>query len=151
MTKFKDTMQRWRTLSLFKETASLPKEHVLFTFEEARTLYIECGDPTGYLFAVKHLGGWKHWLMMKNSSALSSKIEEWEEELEVKLRSDAVKNMIKLSDGDKGYQANKFLVDGGWLRRKAGRPTKESINKEKKIQAELYTELESSVDLKSPH
>ena len=148
MNQFKDKMFRWRTLSLFKESAAYPKEHVLYTFEEARKLYIECNDPTGYTFATTHLGGWKHWLLLKGSSAIAEKIDEWEQELEVKLRAEAVGNMIKLSIGDKGYQANKFLVDGGWVQKKAGRPTKESIKRETKVRADMYAELEESVDLR---
>ena len=148
MNKFKDKMHRWRTLSLFKETASYPRDFYLFTFEEARKLYIECNDPTGYVFATTHLGGWKHFNLMKQSKSIAVEIERWEEELEVKLRAEAVGNMIKLSEGDKGYQANKFLVDGGWIQKKAGRPTKEAQRKAVKQHIAEYDELSSSVDLK---
>jgi len=148
MDKFKDVMKRWRTLSLFRETAAQPREHVLYTFEEARKLYLECNDPTGYVFATTHLGGWKHFQLLRQSQAIAEKIDEWEAELEVKLRCDAVGNMIKLSDGDKGYQANKFLVDGGWIQKKAGRPSKLAVKRETKIRADMYAELEESADLR---
>ena len=148
MSKFKDIMNRWRTLSLFQETAPQPKENVLFTFEEARQLYLECNDPTGYLFATKYLGGWKHYEILKASQQVLERIEEWEWELEVKLRAEAVSHMITLSQGDKGYQANKFLVDGGWIQKKAGRPTKEQTKKAIKQHLTEYSSLEGSVDLK---
>jgi len=148
MNKFKDKMHRWRTLSLFKETAPYPQDNVLFRFADARQIYVECGDPTGYTFATEHLGGWKHWLALRNSSRIEEEICKWEEELEVKLRSRAVQNMIKLSDGDKGYQANKFLVDGGWIKKGAGRPTNAAKRKAIKQHIEEYDELSSSVDLK---
>ncbi len=146
--KFKDSQNRWRTKSLFWNIALTPKEHVLFTFEEARILFLETNDPTGYRFAVDHLGGWKHFLLIKQSPVIGDKIAEWEEELEIKLRSESVRNMMKLSQGDKGYQANKFLIDGGWIQKKAGRPTKEAIKKNHKMQQNMYAELEGSVDLK---
>jgi len=148
MDKFKDKMKRWRTLSLFRETALQPRDNVLYTFEEARKLYIECGDPTGYKFATTYLGGWKHFNNLKGSAIIAAKIEEWEDELEIKLRADAVGNMIKLAEGDKGYQANKFLVDGGWLKKGAGRPTKEAKRKAIKQHIEEYDSLSASVDLK---
>ena len=148
MDKFKDKMHRWRTLSLFKETASYPRDFYLFTFEEARNLYMECNDPTGYVFATTYLGGWKHFNLLRQSKALGDQIDRWEEELEVKLRAEAVGNMIKLSAGDKGYQANKFLIDGGWVQKKAGRPSKLAVKRETKIRADMYAELEESADLR---
>jgi len=148
MNKFKDKMNRWRTLSLFKETATYPQEHVLFTFEEARELFVECNDPTGYKFATTHLGGWKHFSLLRNSKALTEQVDIWEAELEIKLRSEAVGNMIDLSKGERGYQASKFLVDGGWLKKGAGRPTKAAQNKAIRQHIEEYDSLSGSVDLK---
>ena len=58
--------------------------------------------------------------------------------------------MHKLADGDKGYQANKFLVDGGWKQKTAGRPTRKAVEKEVKMQARAYEEFNNVVDLK-PH
>lgn len=150
MNKFKDTIGRFRTVSLFKETAVTDKSFVLFTMQEARELFVACDDPTGYRFATEHLGGWKHWLSLKNSSKVNEFIVQWEEELEVKLRSQSLGNMLKLSKGDKGYQANKFLIDGGWKQKTAGRPSKEAIKKETRIQARAYEEFNNVVDLK-PH
>ena len=144
---FKDTMNRWRTLSLFKETAP-KKDFVLFTMEEARELYVGLDDPTGYKFAIEHLGGWKHWKSICNSNALYEHIQGWEEELEIKLRSSSLRHMLKLAQGDKGYQANKFLIDGGWKQKVAGRPSKESIKKETKIQAKVYSEFNNVRDLR---
>jgi len=147
MNKFKDTVGRFRTVSLFKETSLPPREYVIYTMQEARILFVECEDPTGYKFATEYLGGWKHWLALKRSTKVNEFILEWEEELEVKLRSKAILNMLKLSDGDKGYQANKFLIDGGWKQKKAGRPSKADIRKETRIQAKAYSEFNNVVDL----
>lgn len=149
MNKFKDTIGRFRTVSLFKETAITGKDFVLFTMQEARDLYVASDDPTGYKFATEHLGGWKHWLSLKNSTKVNDFIVEWEEELEVKLRSMSLDNMLKLSKGDKGYQASKFLIDGGWKQKVAGRPSKAAIKRETRIQAKAYEEFNNVVDLKS--
>jgi len=150
MNKFKDTIGRFRTVSLFKETCIGDKSFILYTMQEARDLYVATNDPTGYTFAGEHLGGWKHWIALKNSSRVNVFIEEWEEELDIKLRSMSLENMLKLSKSDKGYQANKFLIDGGWKQKKAGRPTKAAIKKETRILAKAYEEFDNVVDLK-PH
>lgn len=150
MNKFKDTMNRWRTQSLFKETATMDKTSIVYTMEEARKLFVATDDPTGYTFAIEHLGGWKHWLALRNSTPVNNHIEEWMEELEIKLRAGSLKNMLKLAVGDKGYQANKFLIDGGWKQKTAGRPTKAAIHKETRMQAKTYEEFNGVADLK-PH
>ena len=140
-------MNRWRTLSLFKETAPT-KTFILFTMDEARALYVATNDPTGYKFATEQLGGWKHWKAVCNSNALYEHIQTWEEELEIKLRSTSLGHMLELAQGDKGYQANKFLIDGGWKQKTAGRPSKAAIKKETKIQAKVYSEFNNVRDLR---
>ncbi len=87
--------------------------------------------------------------MLKNNKVIGAAIEAWEEELAVKLTSESVGNMIKLAEGDKGYQANKFLIDAGWEKKGAGRPTKEAKKKAIRQHIEEYDELNSSVDLKT--
>lgn len=146
MIKFKDTMNRWRTLSLFKETAP-KKDFVIYTLDEARILFVESNDPTGYKFSTECLGGYNHWKALKNSG-VAEHIEEWEEELEIKLRSTSVLNMLKLAEGDKGYQANKFLIDGGWKQKTAGRPSKKDINKNLQVKTKAYSEFNNVRDLK---
>jgi len=137
-------MGRWITSGLFKETAQ-SKDYILWTIAEARSLYVETGDPTGYDFAVNHVGGWKHWLALKESPALSHHISQWEEELEAKVRSASLKNIIKLSEGDKGYQASKFLTDGGWKPKEIGRPTREKIEREVRIKSAMYNEFDLEI------
>lgn len=144
ITKFKDTIGRWYTVALFKEFAP-DKKHVLFTTEEAKQLYLECNDITGYEFATKHLGGWQHWVALHNSPKVLPLIEQWEEELEVRIRSESIKNIALLSKGEKGYQAAKFLADKGWKVKGVGRTTKEAIDKEAKIQSKLYDEFKGNV------
>jgi hypothetical protein len=148
MNKFKDSVGRFFTKGLFKETAIGEKKFVLYTLEEAKQLYLSCDDITGYEFASNHLGGWKHWIALHNSPTLEPILREWEEELEVKLRSQAIKNIMTLSVTDKGYQASKFLADRGWKVKETGRPTKEAIQKETRVQSRMYEEFSNVVDLK---
>ena len=141
---WKDNQNRWLTVGLFKETAS-QKKWVQYTLEEAKQLYLASEDPTGYDFATTCLGGWQHWLAIKESSTLEGIIAGWEEELEVKLRSKGLKQIALLAKCNKGYQAAKFMAEGSWKPKELGRPTKEKIQRESRIKSKMYDEFTSNV------
>ena len=138
--KFKDVMGRWITSGLFKETAQ-KKDYIVYTLDEARKLFIEMNDPTGYLFANTALGGWKHWLALKESPALAHHLLQWEEELEIKIRAEGLQRVYEESRGDKGYQAAKYLVEAGWKKKGVGRPSSAAIKKESTLRANIYDEF----------
>lgn len=149
MNEFKDKQNRWYTIGLFKETSA--PEHlskIRWTLEEAKDLYIAERDVTGYQFAKKHLGGWVHFKALKNSPRLKPIIAEWQEELEVLLRCEAITKIIDLSKTDKGYQAAKFLSDRGYVEKQVGRRTKDEIEKRAKIDAQLYSEFNNVTKIK---
>ena len=126
---FKDSCSRWLTTGLFKETAMGDKNFIIMTLEEGRKKFVELEDMTGYKFSQEHLGGYAHWKALE-ASTFAPHIEDWREELEVKLRCKALENIAaEASEGH--YQANKFLADRGWDTRGAGRPSK--LEKEKKV------------------
>ncbi len=135
MSSFKDSKGVWLTLGLFGDKAGPYKKGIIFdTLDEARRKFIELEDPTGVLFADKYLGGYAHWKAVRASKGLCEDIEEWEEELEVRLRSKAliqIKNMSEVS-----FQASKLILDKGWDK-KAGRPTKEAVEKEVRVQSKI--------------
>jgi len=145
--QFKDSNGRWFTKGVFHEYATDPST-AIYHIDEAKQYYMECRDITGYDFAVQYLGGWRHWLTLHNSPILEPILREWEEELEVKLRSEAVKHIVNLSKTDKGYQAAKYLADRGWKVRDAGRPSKEEIQRETSVQSKMYDEFKNVVDFK---
>ena len=137
---FKDTMDRFITSGLFKETAQT-KNWIEYTLKEAKVLFIECGDPTGYLFSEKHLGGYQHWLALKQSPALEHHLLSWEDELEVKIRAEGLKRVIEESEKKTGYQAAKYLVQAGWKMKELGRPTKQKIKEESIKRSKIYEEF----------
>lgn len=147
-TPFKDAQGRWITSGLFKETAKGQAQFVLWTLDEAKALYIDCGDPTGYEFAATHLGGWKHWLILRGSPVMEGIIAEWEEELEAKLRAGAVRRIVDHSRTDKGYQAAKYLAEAGWKPKELGRPTREKVETEARIKNKMYAEFGDVVEFK---
>jgi hypothetical protein len=144
MDKFKDTLGKWITTGLFHEL-SQSRHNIIWTLAEARKKYLDTEDPTGYTFATEHLGGWDHWQAIKNSPTLEAHIAKWEEEMEVRIRSQGLKRIMVHSKGDKGYQAAKYLVEAQWIKNEKGRPTKEKVDREARIRSKLYDEFDTAV------
>lgn len=151
---FKDSMGRWFTKGLFWETCRPDnKEWASYTLKEQeheglpslKALYLETSDPTEYEFATSYLGGWLHWKALCECSWFQPHLEDWREELEVKLRSEGIKKIAEHSRGEKGYQAAKYLADRGWDMRKAGAPSKEERARELKVQSRLHDEIDDDM------
>jgi hypothetical protein len=113
-------------------------------YPSLKRLYLLCEDPTEYTFATTYLLGWRHWQRLCENKVLRKHIDEWRDELEVKLRSQGVREMLKSATAG-NYQAAKFLADRGWINRGAGRPSKEDIEHEKKVQASISDEFSADV------
>lgn len=152
--KMLDTSGRPITQSMFLEVGY--SEAAIYTLKEVdhlyegktypslKRLYLEEEDPTEYDFATKYLLGWKHWQRLCENKLIRKHIDEWREELEMKLRSRAVKEMIKSAEKG-GVQASKWLADRGWAQRGAGRPSKADIASEKALMARVDNEYSSDV------
>lgn len=149
-----DNTGRFRTQSLFLELGY--GDEAVFTLKDQdhthdgkdyvslRKIYLSFDDPTEYEFATEILLGWKHWQRMCENKAIRRYIDEWREEMEVKLRSRAITDAIQ--EARKGhFQAAKWVADRGWSTRGAGRPSKAEIEHEKKIQSRLNDEYGGDV------
>ena len=154
--KMKDSMGRPLTQSLFLEVGyntqfavyTLKDEDCEYegvVYPSIKRLYLAHEDPTEYDFACTYLLGWQHWKRISRNKVFMKHISEWREELELKLRSQSVRDIIQISASEKGFQAAKWLADKGWDKRMAGRPTKEDIEKETKIQANIAEEYMADV------
>jgi hypothetical protein len=158
MSKFKDQNGNFYTQSLFLELAYDNPKHAIYTlkdddhefkgkdYKSIKKLYVATGDPTEYKFATEYLGGWNHWKRLLNkTSLLHPYIEEWREELEVKMRSAGVARMI--SNSYDSPTAAKWLAEKGWTdKRTAGRPSKAEVEGEKKQQASVKSVIQSDLD-----
>ena len=141
---FKDTMNRWLTAGLFHETSS--KEGTsLYSLDKAREKFLELSDMTGYKFSQEMLGGYQHWQALE-ASKISFYLEEWKDELEVKMRSESLSRIVEVAESGH-YQSNKFLMDRGWDTRGAGRPSKLEVAKQVKQNAKV---VEASKRFLSP-
>lgn len=149
-----DGSSRPLTQSLFLEVGY--SEEAIYTFKEVdhfyngktypslKRLFLEESDPTEYTFATKYLLGWKHWQRMNENKLLRKHFDEWREELEVKLRSEAVRQAIAHAASGT-FQAAKWVADRGWATRGAGRPSKADQDKEKRIQEKIDEEYSGDV------
>lgn len=154
--KLIDTMGRPLTQSLFLE-CGYNVQYAVFTFNDEdktydgriypslKKLYLECEDPTEYQFAKKHLLGWNHWKRLNENQMLRKEFDEWREELEVLIRSDAIQAIRDMTADGANYQAAKFLADRGWDKRGAGRPSKAEKDRESRINDKIEHQFDADI------
>lgn len=150
-----DDRGRYKTLSLFLEIAydkdaiytlkGYDHTHDGKTYISLKRLYLEMADPTEYEFASKYLADWDHWQKICNNKRLALEVEKWRYELELKLRAEGVQRILKSARSKGNWLAAKFLAEKGWELRSAGRPTKDEIERETKIQAAIQSEFEEDI------
>ena len=130
MKRMKDSQGRYRTNSLFKEWCR-PQDEPLYTLEQVRKVYLECKDPTGYKAAMILLGDWRHWEKLSLTSRFKELLKEWNDEIEIMLRSEAITNiaMRQYDPSPSGLSAAKFLAESKWKESTRGRPSKEEIKR----------------------
>lgn len=116
------------------------------TYPSLKRLYLATEDPTEYEFAVKYLLSWNHWKRIVENKVIGRYIAEWRDELEIKLRSRAIRDIQSLCESENGnYQAAKFLADRGWDKRGAGRPSKQEEEKRLAIAQHIENEFDTDV------
>lgn len=152
--KLVDNSGRPLTQSLFLEIGY--SEFAIYTLKDQdheyngtiypslKRLFLEMEDPTEYEFANTYLLGWKHWKRMNENKILSKHFEEWREELEYKMRCKGVKALITNAKNG-SFQAAKFLVDKGWDKRQAGRPSKAELEEEKAFQLRVAEDYSADI------
>lgn len=151
-----DSAGRPLTQSLFLEVGY--SDEAIYTLKEVdhtyngkvypslKKLFIDMEDPTEYEFATTYLLGWKHWNRICENKLLRKHIDEWREELEMKLRSRAIKQAMQAAASPSGnFQAAKWLADKGWDTKRAGRPSKDEVERESRIREQINDEFSGDV------
>ncbi len=110
-------------------------------YPSMREMYLSCNDITEYEQAIYLLGSWDHWQALVKSNTLAPYLPKWREELEAKVRSQAIK---KLMDSDR-TDAAKWIAERKWDI-KRGRPTNAEIEKERRIQANIKSDIDEMYD-----
>lgn len=94
-------------------------------YPSLKKLYLEMEDVTEYEFATTYLVDWPHWQRCCNNSSIKKHIDQWRQELELKLRARALREMVAMAD--KGnFNAAKFIAGKEW-ESKRGRPSKVEV------------------------
>lgn len=123
MAGLKDAQGRYRTQSLFKETRRSTAQYpALFSlrpgftegFPSLHDKYMELEDPTEYKVAIEVFGCWEHWEKLLQCKWFMEELENWREELRVKLHSQAIERITTLSQSGNDqikYAAAKTLLE----------------------------------------
>lgn len=106
-------------------------------YPSLKRLYLDMEDVNEYEFATTHLLGWQHWKRMCDNKQIAKHIEEWRYELELKLRSRAIKAVVSKMSAEQGINAAKWIAEKGWDKKSVGRPSKQEEAREKRLQEEL--------------
>jgi len=156
--KFKTEQGSYITQSLFLEMG-YKTEFAVYTlkgedhthkgvvYPSLKKAYLNLADPTEYMFANKYFADWPHWKRLCENKMLVPHFNEWRDELELKLRSEAIQNVIDItaSEGQGSFQAAKYLAERGWDKNKVGRPSKEDKQRKDAIQARIDDEFSGDV------
>ena len=139
-TKLIDTQGRPLSQSLFLELG-YNKEYAYYTLKDQdhhwggqtyyslKRLYLAHEDAVEYDFANTYLLGWNQWQKICNNGQMAKHIESWREELELKMRSEAFKNILEMT-AEGSFQASKWLADKGWEKKGVGRPNTKAKERE---------------------
>ena len=160
MNKFSNGQNTLYTNALFKELNDQDSGNYLYTLgpedliEDGKTIpsirkaYLDFEDPTEYQVAVKYFQSWAHWKKVRESVKVKLHIDEWREELEVRMRSRGLKGIMeKMYDGD--YQASKYLADKGWVAKgsnKRGAPSSAEKTSQARKDSKVTNILDSHWD-----
>jgi hypothetical protein len=134
---------RVATRLLFKQHNKDGKEDI----NEWRERFVAKLDPTEYEGGVELVGSWSEWERFKRNwpSFQRLYLNDWLDEIEVRLRSLAIRSLAE--DSVKGNSASsKFLAEGKYKEKKAGRPTKEAVMRQTKIDAQLDREIANDAE-----
>lgn len=144
--KFKvNGKSKWFTKALFLE-AEYKTDHAVFTlwdedreykgktYYSLKKAYLEMEDPTEYEFATTYLGGWSHWLRICENEILIKHVEEWRNELELRIRAHGIRAMINEAKmgGRSQASAARWLAEKGFI----SKPSKQSVGRPKKDETE---------------
>jgi hypothetical protein len=152
-----------RTQSLYKETNSSNLKPLMTLGDldydkngikllSLKKLYLETTDPTEYQLSQDIFGSWKFWNRQLNNKLIRAYIDDWRAELEVKLRAGVIKSIYEtaMEPGPSRVGASKYIAERGWEKR-AGRPSKQEVERTKKIEAGIAAELSEDAERLGMH
>lgn len=157
--KFRSTIGSRYLKGLFFETTGADKGTVLYTLKDEDhnsypslyRLYLEMEDLTEYEFANTYMDGWEHWTMLCACSWFQPYVARWRTELSLKVKAQALRAIREEAESDNSknsYQANKFLLEGGWKDKDTGKQTGRGRPKKDTSEQEAILDKESKLQVK---
>lgn len=117
------------------------------TYPSLYKLYIQMEDITEYNFANTYFESYQHWELLCNEEWFKPIISRWRKELELKIKAEALKEIIAQSTSDdprKRLEASKYIYEKVFVSSNGkGRPTKAQVKEEavrKAMEEKLITE-----------
>lgn len=153
-----DELGRYRTQSLLLELGyskdavyslkEIDYEYKGKLYPSLKRLYLQMSDPTEYQFAMSYFASWDQWQRICANKQITPHVEAWRFEMEVKMRSEGIAAVRKhsKSHNPNAWQAAKWLADKGWDVRGPGRPTKDEVEHNKKVQSHILNEFEQDAE-----
>lgn len=145
-----DSLHRYRTKSLFYEYRQ-PDYGWIWTLKDydyatpegvaysLKQIYMNYKDPTEGRISTELLTSHSHWQSMTGLFWFKPILDKWREELEIRIRADALLQ-IRLQS-DKSTSAAQFLAQGRWKTNR-GRPSKAEKERELKREIMVGDELD---------
>lgn len=149
LASFTSATGRIPSRALFKEYAvgaNQNPDDCPFSITEWRKIFVDTGDITEYDAAIKFFGSWEDWETFKRNWPYfrTTILKKWKEELEIKLRSDAVREMVRQSKAS--HAAARWIAEGGYKPKAGkGRPAKAEVEAEENIRAAVVDNTDDDV------
>lgn len=140
-----EEMGRIATKLLFKQYNPNGKEDI----NVWRERFVAELDPTEYRGGAALVGSWSEWQRFKRNwpSFQRLHLDDWLEEIDVKLKSLALKTLVhEARAGNNPAAAAKFLSEGKYKERKAGRPSKGEVLRQTRIDAQVEKEIANDLE-----
>ena len=112
-----------------------------------REEYVCDADPTGYKTSTRLLGDFAYWKHLLKATWFREALEVWNEELDAKLKSEAMTKIREIAAGDdaKALAAAKFIAQQEYKKAagpKRGRPSNEEVEGRLQQEADAVKQLE---------
>ena len=156
----KDVTGNYLTLALFWETRHIPNEHKyppVFTIKDRehvvkdveyvslKRIYLSYDHVPGmeYEFAQDMFDSWTQWQTIADKSEVSKLVQEWRDELDIRIKAVAMKTLLQQSKDN--IVAARAILAGEHKGIKRGRPSKAEVEREKKLAAGMRDDLDGDM------
>jgi len=116
------------------------------SLEHWHEVFLKCCDPTEYKPAIELCGTWKEWNRFKKEwPGFNIILDKWLQEVEVKIRSDAILSLLDKAKED--ASSAKFLAEGRYREKASpGKPSKMLRARESAIRHQVSNVVDLEIE-----